>query len=133
MTHGLSRSIPFWLLVAGSAGTTGAGAYLLTTRLDAMTTTLLEGTATNADVYVGQIWGVFGAILVGAGIIGLLLALTVASLGARRTVIPSPTPQEPEPEPESEIATSAVEDTAPDSATTVAAPPHDTRSDEPRA
>ena len=80
----LSRSIPFWLLIAGSLGSLAGGAYLLVDRLGGMDARLTDGTATTNDVYVGQVWAVFGAILIGAGILGLALALTV---GALRTVV----------------------------------------------
>ena len=80
----LTRSVPFWLLVAGSAGTLAAGAYLLIDRLGGMDARLTDGTATTNDVYVGQMWAVLGAVLVGAGAIGLALALT---LGALRSLL----------------------------------------------
>lgn len=82
----LSTSIPFWALVGGSAVATAGGAYLLITKLDTLSTKLLDNTATGVDVYAGQIWAVFGAILVGAGLIGFALALT---LGALRSAAPS--------------------------------------------
>lgn len=78
----LIRSIPFWALIVGSLASALGGAYLLYDKLIGMDVRLLDGTATTSDVYVGQIWAVFGAVLVGAGVIGLLLALTVASLRA---------------------------------------------------
>jgi hypothetical protein len=82
----LTRSIPFWALIAASLGSLGAGAYLLVDRLGTMDARLTDGTATNSDVYVGQTLAVLGAILVGAGVVGLALALTV---GALRTLIPA--------------------------------------------
>ncbi|MCT9819972.1 dinucleotide-utilizing enzyme [Microbacterium sp. W1N] len=78
----LSRSIPFWGLIVGSAASAGVGAALLLDKLGGMDARLTDGSATSNDVYVGQIWGVFGAILIGAGLVGLALALTVASLCA---------------------------------------------------
>lgn len=78
----LTRSIPFWLLVGGSLASAGAGAFLLVDKLGVMSTTLTSGTATGVEVYVGQIWGVLGAILVGAGVVGLLLAFGLAALRA---------------------------------------------------
>lgn len=86
----LVRSIPFWALVAGSAAAIGGGASLLVSRLGTMQDTLLDGTATPDVVYVGQIWAVFGGILVGVGAIGLALALALA---AARTLIPVSAPQ----------------------------------------
>jgi len=82
----LVRSIPFWGLIAGSLASGIAGTMLLTDRLGAMASALTDGTATGIEVYVGQIEAVFGAILVGAGIVGLALALTVASI---RSFVPS--------------------------------------------
>ena len=76
----LSRSIPFWVLVAGSVGSLAGGAYLLVDRLGGMDARLTDGTATTNDVYVGQMWAVLGAILVGVGLIGLALALTLGAL-----------------------------------------------------
>lgn len=76
----LTRSIPFWVLIVGSLASAAAGAFLLIDKLGGMDARLTDGTATSNDVYVGQIWGVFGAVLIGAGIVGLILALTVASL-----------------------------------------------------
>jgi len=43
---------------------------------------------------VGQIWGVAGAILVGAGVVGLLLALSVASLRAFAPAAPAAQPEQ---------------------------------------
>ncbi len=80
----LTRSVPFWLLVAGSAGTLAGGVYLLIDRLGGMDARLTDGTATTNDVYVGQMWAVLGAVLVGVGAIGLALALT---LGALRSLL----------------------------------------------
>lgn len=76
----LSRSIPFWILIVGSLATSAGGAYLLVDKLGGMDARLTDGSATTNDVYVGQIWGVLGAILIGAGLIGFALALTVAAL-----------------------------------------------------
>ncbi|MGB4778748.1 dinucleotide-utilizing enzyme [Microbacterium sp.] len=84
----VSRSIPFWVLVGGSVVAVGAGTYLLVDKLGTMTTTITDGTATAVDVYVGQIWAVVGAILAGAGLIGVALALTVGSL---RALVPGAT------------------------------------------
>lgn len=81
----LVRSVPFWTLIVGSAATIGAGAYLLVSRLGSMEIALTENTATGVDVYVGQVWAVFGGVLVGAGILGLALALAIA---AARSLVP---------------------------------------------
>lgn len=75
----LVRSVPFWALIAGSAAAIGGGAYLLVDKLGTMEDALLAGTATGVEVYVGQVWAVVGGILIGAGVLGLALALTVAA------------------------------------------------------
>ncbi|MCP2637053.1 dinucleotide-utilizing enzyme [Microbacterium sp. HD4P20] len=96
----LVRSVPFWGLVAVSLATAGTGAYLLSDRLGSMATTLTAGTATTVDVYVGQSVAVSGAIVLGAGIVGLLLALGIAALSTLRphavapAVEPSDSPHE---------------------------------------
>lgn len=81
----LVRSVPFWALIAGSAVAIGGGAYLLVDKLGTMETALNAGTATGVEVYVGQVWAVFGGVLVGAGVLGLALALAVA---AARSLVP---------------------------------------------
>ncbi|MDF2919849.1 MAG: hypothetical protein K0S70_4066 [Microbacterium sp.] len=78
----LVRSIPFWFLIAGSVAAIGGGTYVLVEKLSNMEATILDNTATGVDVYVGQIWGVFGGILLGAGIVGLALALATAALSS---------------------------------------------------
>ncbi|NLP86036.1 dinucleotide-utilizing enzyme [Microbacterium sp. CFH 90308] len=80
----LVRSVPFWGLVVVSLATAAGGAYLLSDRLGTMTTVLTAGTATPVDVYVGQSMAVAGAVVLGAGIIGLLLALAIAALSTLR-------------------------------------------------
>lgn len=80
----LVRSVPFWGLVIVSLATAAGGGYLLSDRLGSMTTVLTAGTATPIDVYVGQLMAVAGAIVLGAGIIGLLLALGIAALSTLR-------------------------------------------------
>ncbi|MDD7962455.1 dinucleotide-utilizing enzyme [Microbacterium thalli] len=81
----LVRSVPFWLLIVGSVATIGGGVYVLVDKLTTMEAAILDGTATGVDVYVGQVWGVFGGILVGAGALGLALALAVAAVRAGLT------------------------------------------------
>lgn len=81
----LIRSIPFWLLVVGSLASAGYGAFLLLDKLAVMETALTEGTTTGIEIYVGQIWAVFGAILVGAGVLGLGLAATLGALRSLTT------------------------------------------------
>lgn len=82
----LVRSVPFWTLVVLSAAAIGAGSYVLVDKLGTMERTIVDGTATGVEVYVGQVWAVFGAILIGAGVLGLALALAVA---AARALVPA--------------------------------------------
>lgn len=81
----LITSIPFWILIVGSLATAGFGAWILSDKIALMTTTLTDGSATGVDVYVGQSLAIAGAILLGVGLIGLALALTVA---AARALVP---------------------------------------------
>ncbi len=80
----LTTSIPFWGLLVVSLATIGGGWYLTTDKLGAMTKTLTDGTATGVDVYVGQSVAQLGAILIGAGVVGVLLTLAVAALSTLR-------------------------------------------------
>lgn len=80
----LIRSIPFWGLVVVSLATIAGGWYITTQKIASMTTTLTDGTATGVDVYVGQSIAQLGAILIGAGVIGVLLALGIAALSTLR-------------------------------------------------
>ncbi|SCY12359.1 hypothetical protein SAMN05216488_0686 [Microbacterium sp. LKL04] len=81
----LTRSIPFWVLVAGSLASSAAGAVVLMDKLGTMETALTAGTATGVEVYVGQVWAILGAILIGVGVIGLLLAFALGALRAFAT------------------------------------------------
>lgn len=82
----LIRSVPFLVLLVGSLASLAGGAYVLLDRLGGMDSRLTAGTATSNDVYVGQIWAVLGAILIGVGLIGLALSLTIGALsGLART------------------------------------------------
>ncbi|WP_194395582.1 dinucleotide-utilizing enzyme [Microbacterium atlanticum] len=80
----LARSIPFWGLLLVSLATIAGGWFLTNRTLGSMTTTLTDGTATGVDVYVGQSIAQLGAVLIGAGVVGVLLALTVAALSTLR-------------------------------------------------
>ncbi|GAA5030368.1 dinucleotide-utilizing enzyme [Microbacterium fluvii] len=75
----LLRSIPFWVLVVGSLASIVYGVLQLIEKLSVMETTLTDGTATGVEVYVGQSVVVVAAILIGAGIVGLALALSLAT------------------------------------------------------
>lgn len=89
MNKSLSRSIGFWLLLVVSLVTTAVGAWLISGQIGTMTTTLLDGTATGIEVYVGQSLVVVGAGVLAAGIVGILLSL---GLVAARSLIPTPAP-----------------------------------------
>jgi len=78
MTRALNRSIPFWILVAASIGLVAAGLLTVLDHLGTMTATLKDGSATGLEVYGGQSWIVLGAALIGAGALGVLLALALA-------------------------------------------------------
>lgn len=100
----LRRSIAFWLLFAGSAGTLAAGIALTVPNIDTMTSTLLDNTATGVEVYSGQAWVTLGAALAGAGAIGLALTLALAAASSLipRTDATGPAPVEDEPVAEDE-------------------------------
>ncbi|MFD4960806.1 dinucleotide-utilizing enzyme [Microbacterium sp. NPDC058389] len=82
----LARSIPFWGLLVVSLGTAAAGAFLLTSKVESLTAVLTDNSATAVDVYVGQVVAITAAILLAAGIVGILLTLTVAALATLRPV-----------------------------------------------
>jgi len=108
----LIRSIPFWGLVVVSLATIAGGWFITTDKLGSMTTTLTDGTATGVDVYVGQSIVQLGSILIGAGVVGILLALGVAALATLR---PHALPEVVEPiDWTSESETAVVEETTPD-------------------
>lgn len=113
----LVRSIPFWGLVVVSLATIAGGWYITTDKIGTMTTTLTDGTATGVDVYVGQSIVQLGGILIGAGVIGILLAFAVAAVSTLR---PLPAAEIVEPVAE-HSAVESVE--APAAATTAAAVP----------
>jgi len=114
----LVRSIPFWGLLVVSLGTAAGGAFLLTSKLSAMTAVLTDNTATAVDVYVGQSVATAGTVLLGAGIIGVLLTLAVAAIATLRPAAPVEVVEpidwkaeadEPEVEPVAEAAAPVVE------------------------
>ncbi|KJL19005.1 hypothetical protein RL72_03478 [Microbacterium azadirachtae] len=77
MTRAMNRSIPFWILLAASVALVVSGALVVLDHLGTMTTTLKNGSATGLEVYAGQSWIVIGAALLGAGVLGVLLALAL--------------------------------------------------------
>ncbi|WP_337005023.1 MULTISPECIES: hypothetical protein [unclassified Microbacterium] len=89
MNKSLTRSIGFWLLLVVSLATTAVGGWLVANQIGTMTTTLVAGTATGVEVYVGQSLVVVGAGVLGAGIVGILLSL---ALVAARALVPAAAP-----------------------------------------
>ncbi|TDN93096.1 hypothetical protein [Microbacterium sp. BK668] len=82
----LVRSIPFWILLVGSLASTAVGAWLVVDKISLMNTTLTDGSATGVEVYGGQAWVTLGAVLVGAGLVGLVATLF---LGVLRSFVPA--------------------------------------------
>jgi hypothetical protein len=81
----LLRSIPFWILVVASIASIVIGAWLFVTKIGQMQTAITSQSQTAAvDVYVGQSVAVLAAALVGAGAIGILIALAVAAISTLR-------------------------------------------------
>ncbi len=83
----LTRSVPFWILLAGSLASVAFGVWLTVDRIGVMTATLLDGTATGVEVYAGQSWAVFAAAFVAAGLVGFVAALALA---VARSFAPQP-------------------------------------------
>ena len=117
MNKSLTRSIGFWLLLVLSLASAGVGGWIIAGQLGTMTSTLLDGTATGIEVYVGQSLVVVGAALLAAGVIGILIAV---ALSAVQALLPSPAPVVVEPidwtsesDPADEIAPATVEEAAP--------------------
>ncbi|WP_300268025.1 hypothetical protein [Microbacterium sp.] len=81
----LSRSTSFWLLLILSVAATALGGWLVWDSTTTMLTTILDGTATNVEVYVGQAWITSGAALLAAGLVGIFLSLVV---NAAKALIP---------------------------------------------
>lgn len=126
MNKSLTRSIGFWLLIVLSLAAGAVGGWLVNSQLTTMTATLLDGTATGVEVYVGQSLAVLGAVLVGSGVLGILIALALVAV---RSLIPAAAPALLEPidwstseaDDAPVAATDAVEETAPDSPADAAA------------
>lgn len=79
MNTSLTRSIGFWLLLVLSLASAGVGGWLIAGQVGTMTSTLLDGTATGIEVYVGQSLVVVGAALLGAGVVGILIAVALSA------------------------------------------------------
>lgn len=89
MKKSLTRSISYWLLLVLSLASAAVGGWLIADNAGIMTAKLLDGTATGVEVYVGQPMIVVGAVLVGAGVIGVLLTLALA---AAKSLVPTAAP-----------------------------------------
>src|SRR5690606_41088148 len=76
----LTRSTSYWLLLALSLAATAIGGWLVWDSTTTMLTTILAGTATNVEVYVGQAWITSGAALLAAGIVGIFLSLVFSAV-----------------------------------------------------
>src|SRR6478609_12089546 len=94
MNKSLTRSIGFWLLLVLALASTAVGGWLISGQIGTMTTTLLDGTATGIEVYVGQSLVVVGSALLGAGVLGILLAVALVAV---QSLIPVATPVVVEP------------------------------------
>lgn len=94
MNKSLTRSIGFWLLLVLALASTAVGGWLISGQIGTMTTTLLDNTATGVDVYVGQSLVVVGSALLGAGVLGILLAVALIAV---QSMIPAATPVVVEP------------------------------------
>ena len=103
----LTRSIPFWILLAGSLASIALGAWLVVDKIATMSTTLLDGTATGVEVYGGQSWVMLGAALVGAGLVGLIASLFLAVLRSFVPVAPVTAPESIDWDAESDALTDA--------------------------
>lgn len=82
----LTRSTSYWLLLVLSLASAAIGGWLVWNNTSTMHTTILDGTATNVEVYVGQAWITSGAALLAAGIVGIFLSLV---LTAAKALIPA--------------------------------------------
>ena len=77
----LARSIPFWILFLGSLLSAALGVLLVVSKISGIASDIKSQSATAAvTVYTGQSWVVLGAALVGAGLIGLIVALLLGVL-----------------------------------------------------
>jgi UPF0716 family protein affecting phage T7 exclusion len=94
MNKSLTRSIGFWLLLVLSVASAAVGGWIISGQIGTMTSTLTDGTATGVEVYVGQSLVVVGAALLGAGVLGILIAV---ALTAVRALIPTTAPVVVEP------------------------------------
>lgn len=83
----VARTVWFWLLLTLSLAAVAVGGWLISGQVSTMTATLLDGTATGVEVYVGQSLIVVGAAVLGAGVLGILIAV---ALLAAQALVPAP-------------------------------------------
>lgn len=83
----VARTVWFWLLLTLSLAAAAVGGWLISGQVSTMTATLLDGTATGVEVYVGQSLIVVGAAVLGAGVLGILIAV---ALLAAQALVPAP-------------------------------------------
>ncbi|MBO1902820.1 hypothetical protein J4H92_12775 [Leucobacter weissii] len=88
-------AVSYGALVLLSLGSAAIGGSLVATNLDTLVTKLADNTATAIEVYGNPSAIVLGSVLLGAGIVGILLALAVGAIGGgRRWDAPPPRPSE---------------------------------------
>lgn len=75
----LTKSVPFWILLGGSAASVGFGAWLALDTLSSLSAGLTDNTATAVDVYAGPSWVTLGSAFVVAGLVGFVAALALAA------------------------------------------------------
>jgi hypothetical protein len=79
----LITSVPYWILVVASLALSGFGLFMVVDRLGKLDGSLRDPAADQVEaavnVYVGQPAAVVGAVVLAAGLIGLLLALALAA------------------------------------------------------
>ncbi|MCK2036989.1 hypothetical protein KZC51_12685 [Microbacterium sp. SSW1-49] len=109
----------FWLLLVLSVASAAVGGWIISGQIATMTSTLTDGTATGVEVYVGQSLVVVGAALLGAGVLGILLAV---ALTAVRALIPTAAPVVVEPIDWTAENDTTIDETPASPATTTAAP-----------
>ena len=124
MNKSLTRSIGFWLLLVLALASAAVGGWLVSGQIGTMTTTLLDGTATGIEVYVGQSLIVVGSALLGAGVLGILLAVALVAV---QSMIPAATPVVVEP---IDWTTEADDTTVPQNDDTVTEVAEETSADE---
>ena len=80
----LVTSIPFWVLLVLSLASVIGGLVIVFQQIDAMQAVLNDPNATVVTVYVAQSWAIVGAAVLGAGAIGLVATLAVATAVSTR-------------------------------------------------